>query len=700
MGVTKRKDHKNRKNYLFQIAIDEYTNKIPPLNNCVKDASELKDVLINDYQFQEDDSIILTNQEASRERILLELKKLRNEVNIDDNLLITFSGHGIDDDGIGYWLPADADSDEDSKYISISELIDRLNLIKCHHLFIIVDACFSGKIFTNTRSNFERGDEKRPSRYGLSASHSKEVAFDGSPGENSPFAKYLLQTLKRNKKPLPVNDLASKVITKVQEDTNDSQTPIFRPLRLNGDDLGQFILYPKHLYFKFEDILSYAKEGKYDNAVIDLRNFCLEGKKLPLGYESLLVSIQNKIIRANIEEKIYAYSQDDLKELNATINFELHELVKQLYNYKPKSHKDFSVIFNLLGQNNIENALELLKKKYEKDVEASTRILLLACRINIIKKTIKIGVISYYEFKTQYSLSIKLILLLIDNLINNKTLIKNDFFLAIEFHKKRHIEETIILLDNFLLIERGEVEEFFLLQMLKKRYKEYRFKFMLETENSEEIRIEFNKIAHGLEYLINKIENQKIDTFYSLNKKRSLNYSFLDIEKKLWEGDIKLALKNIIAKFPDETSLFFLNNLFFEYYDKQIKAILPFRILLGGYLKITKKIMHFINIQSGKKEIDVKNDNKMSINEDIKLLSKTELYNFIAKNEIIKVFQLLLKIKLNKEQEQNLKILELKYSMFEEDKIFTQKDYKLLNTRQNKIYAELDEFIKNINKII
>ncbi len=49
MGVIKIKSHKNRKNHLFQIAIDDYTNKIPPLNNCVKDASELKEILIRDY---------------------------------------------------------------------------------------------------------------------------------------------------------------------------------------------------------------------------------------------------------------------------------------------------------------------------------------------------------------------------------------------------------------------------------------------------------------------------------------------------------------------------------------------------------------------------------------------------------------------------------------------------------------------------
>ncbi len=655
---------------------------------------------INDYQFQEEDSRILTNQDASREKILFELKRLRNKVNVDDNLLITFSGHGIDDDGIGYWLPADADSDEDSKYISISELIDRLNLIKCHHLFIIVDACFSGKIFTTTRSNFERGDEKRPSRYGLSASHSKEVAFDGSPGENSPFAKYLLQTLKRNKKPLSINDLASKVITKVQEDTNDSQTPIFRPLRVNGDDLGQFILYPKHLYFKFDNVLSYVKEGKYDNAVIELRNFCLKGKKLPFGYESLLVSIQNKIIRTDIEEKICNYSKGTLKELNASINLELHEFVKRLNCIEPKHYQGFSNIFNLLGQNNLEKALDLLRIKYKKDAKASIKILLLACRINIIKKNKKLGTIRHHELEIHYSLAIKLILILVDNLVNNKYSIKDDFSLAIEFYTKNCLEETIILLDNFLLVEKGETEEFLLLQMLKKRYKEYRLKIALGTENSEEIKIEWNRIRHGLKYLINKIKNQTIDTSYSFKKKTSLSdFSFIELEKKLWNGKVKLVVNNISTKFPNEKALVSLNQMFNDYLDNYNRGIIyGLKTILRFNLKVTKELINFINTQKGNKKLDIKDDIKMTINRGIELPSKEKLFKLLVQGEIEELFQLLPHHKLNTEQRQELKILELKYSMFEEDTIFTKKGYELLVRRQNKIYDELNEFVKNFEE--
>ena len=128
-----------------------------------------------------------------------------------DNLIITFSGHGTFIEDVGYWLPADAILGEDHNYISSSDLIDRLNAIRCRHLFLIIDASFSGKIFVSTRSPGLRLDEKRPSRYGLTACHSKEVAFDGKAGENSPFAKFLIQKLRSNRKLLQSLDYRNKL---------------------------------------------------------------------------------------------------------------------------------------------------------------------------------------------------------------------------------------------------------------------------------------------------------------------------------------------------------------------------------------------------------------------------------------------------------------------------------------------------------
>ena len=278
-------DYRRGENHCLIIAIDNYENDIENLDNCVKDAEDLKKILLEKYQFEESNLTTLFNSDATRKNILTLLREYKAKLKFNDNLLLTFSGHGANIDNTGYWIPFEAGVNEDYNYISTNDLIDRLDLIDCHHILLIIDACFSGNIFTKTRSSNIRGDEKRRSRAGLSASHSREIAHDGATGENSPFAKHLITKLKRNNKPLGISDLANYVIEKVQEDTKFSQTPIFRPLNIKGDDLGQFIFYPKHLYYQFDNVISYLAENKIDYALAELDNFCLESIVLPNEYE-------------------------------------------------------------------------------------------------------------------------------------------------------------------------------------------------------------------------------------------------------------------------------------------------------------------------------------------------------------------------------------------------------------------------------
>ncbi|MEM7514202.1 MAG: sulfatase-modifying factor protein, partial [Bacteroidota bacterium] len=65
------------KNWLLNIAIDEYQDKdISNLNNPIRDASNLEEVLKNHYRFFEDNIIRCFNRDASRENIWRAFDKL------------------------------------------------------------------------------------------------------------------------------------------------------------------------------------------------------------------------------------------------------------------------------------------------------------------------------------------------------------------------------------------------------------------------------------------------------------------------------------------------------------------------------------------------------------------------------------------------------------------------------------------------
>jgi sulfatase modifying factor 1 len=229
------------KNHLLVIAIDDYLHCRPRLHNCVNDAGDLVKLLTNQYLFNLDHTTKLLNDDATRANILSRLRALKDLVQPTDNLVIYFSGHGVTVDDVGYWIPVEAHPDHDHEFVSTYDLKSRLDAINSFHTFVIADACFSGSLFITFKDLLAAGYETKRSRWGLAASHSRERALDGTPGENSPFAASLLKNLRENRDNLGIHKLAAAVIEEVEAVTKKKQTPVFKPLDVKGDDSGQFV---------------------------------------------------------------------------------------------------------------------------------------------------------------------------------------------------------------------------------------------------------------------------------------------------------------------------------------------------------------------------------------------------------------------------------------------------------------------------
>lgn len=233
------------RNYLLIIAIDNYLHW-PKLQNAVRDAESVKDVLLKKYRFAPDYLFELVNADASREKIRNALIKIRQEMTKDDNLIIYYAGHGDynTDYNMGEWIPYDANLSDIKDYFPNSELIGYLRSLPSRHIILLADACFSGSLFvSDAEITYQEYNDKIRSRWGLSSGNMEYVS-DGAAGEGSPFAEYLIKALKDNKRDrISVSELVGYV--KVMVKNVSDQSPVGKPLRGVGNEGGDYIFYTK-----------------------------------------------------------------------------------------------------------------------------------------------------------------------------------------------------------------------------------------------------------------------------------------------------------------------------------------------------------------------------------------------------------------------------------------------------------------------
>ena len=247
---------KLRTNHLLIIGIDKYSDpNFKDLRNAKKDAEDFKKVMLDQYQFTEENTTCLFDEEATRENILGEFQNHLNELSEDDNLLFYYSGHGeIMKTGKrerGYWIPSDGVYGKNFSLIENSNIKQLFNDSYAHHIFGIVDSCFSGSLFVSNRSATEKRLNSLTSRWLLTAGLLEPVS-DGSFGDNSPFAKTLLAHLRGNPDDaLWSADLCLRVLKSVSDNTRD-QTPRGEPLHGVGHMGGQFIFRKKDFYGEIE----------------------------------------------------------------------------------------------------------------------------------------------------------------------------------------------------------------------------------------------------------------------------------------------------------------------------------------------------------------------------------------------------------------------------------------------------------------
>jgi hypothetical protein len=219
---------------------------LPSLNMAINDAREIEKILSEKYGFET--QVLL---DATRSDILNSLNEMRDRLGPTDSFLFYYAGHGEFDKSSdkAYWLPVDAELDNDANWILADRITSNIKRFLSNHILIIADSCYSG---TMTRSLDTSVNAKgprniyikkmlnKPSRSLISSGGNEPVADTGGKG-HSIFAQILLKSLSSiENKIFTAEELFYSHIKEAVAGRAD-QTPEYSIIRNSGHEGGDFL---------------------------------------------------------------------------------------------------------------------------------------------------------------------------------------------------------------------------------------------------------------------------------------------------------------------------------------------------------------------------------------------------------------------------------------------------------------------------
>jgi uncharacterized caspase-like protein len=228
--------------YALVIGNNDYSN-LGKLQTAVNDATAVAQLLESRYGFR---TKVLKN--ATRNDILSALAEYRRTLTETSNLVIYYAGHGFNDKEAdeAYWLPVNAQSNNNQNWISADDITRSVKAIASLHVLIISDSCYSGDL-TRAGFNINLGERnaflakmlKSKSRT-LMSSGGDEPVSDGGAGGHSIFAGALLQNLQQMEE---AQFTAASLFERVQQQVGgiSNQVPQYELIRDSGHLWGDFV---------------------------------------------------------------------------------------------------------------------------------------------------------------------------------------------------------------------------------------------------------------------------------------------------------------------------------------------------------------------------------------------------------------------------------------------------------------------------
>lgn len=236
--------------FALVIGNGQYEN-LPSVPSAEHDAKAMEALLRDQYGFQ---VTLLLN--AKNAQILSTLYALSQNLAENDNLVLFYAGHGRRDlrNRRGWWLPADAVSDNDAKtnWLPNQEVSDRLALIPARHILVLADASYVGDITRGAPepepdrmssaewSKYVESTKRRKARLALSSGADGPLA--GQAGQSSRFTATLISVLQRQKGVFPASRIHREVVDALTADGRvTSAVPTYAPLQSAFHDGVDFL---------------------------------------------------------------------------------------------------------------------------------------------------------------------------------------------------------------------------------------------------------------------------------------------------------------------------------------------------------------------------------------------------------------------------------------------------------------------------
>lgn len=377
-------------NKILAIAINEYDDvELNKIQNCRNDVENIISILTQKYEFEEVD-YIYEKGHTTRKALFNKLNSYFLNTLEDENVLLIYAGHGEYNPMLeaAFWQPSDADPNDQSTWINISEILTFIRAAKAFHISVISDSCFSGAIFEPPKrgGGIEAFASKR-SRLGLTSGGIEKVS-DGVQGGLSPFAEALVKQLNENSiEELPFSILANNLLIDFTPQKN--QTPMCGSLNSVGHEGGSFVFKLKNnnkeQTAEMENMDSFL-ESKLGNLYIKLAGQDIEIIKeiQPINKQKHDAVKQQKYeqaarlrdIERSLEDKVFSkslgyidsffngieFSKSDLEKID-----ELDKEIEKLGQVIPEQNERLTQIIENIKQN-------VLRQKGEISIEDEKRI--------------------------------------------------------------------------------------------------------------------------------------------------------------------------------------------------------------------------------------------------------------------------------------------------------------------------------------
>lgn len=240
------KDRPVKDKWALVVGISKFQNAELNLKCAATDARDFGNFLIKDCNFAADHVRVITDEQATRSRILNELgdKWLPRVVRPDDLVVVYISTHGspsdVDLGGVNYLITWD--TDPESLYASGLPMQDLMRLIKgrlrSDRVMIVLDACYSGNVNPQGKGLHRGGnmnvDEivQGTGQLVISSSEANQMSWESKTGSNSVFTKHLMSALRINGDKTKLGEafraLREHVEDEVQRERGKVQIPVLR----------------------------------------------------------------------------------------------------------------------------------------------------------------------------------------------------------------------------------------------------------------------------------------------------------------------------------------------------------------------------------------------------------------------------------------------------------------------------------------